>query len=232
VTQVDAVLFDVDGTLIDSRSAIVAAYREATEAVLGRPFVYEGAALEELIQLHSRDGCRAVAGEADAHLVDALISGFSERYRAHEADIDWFPGAVDSLRALHGMGCRLGIVTTKARDRLDSLLGSSPIGTLFDVTISGHDAVRHKPDPLPIVLALEELDLPSSRALYVGDGPNDVRAAHGAGVPAVVVAFGFHPEEARAEQPEHWLEDYAELPRLVQGLRGSGDDRRGVPAAT
>jgi pyrophosphatase PpaX len=229
VTQVEAVLFDVDGTLIDSRSAIVDAYREASESVLGRPFAYEGVALDELIQLHSRDGCRHVAG-ADAHLVDDLMRAFSDSYRAHEPTIAWFPSAIESLVALRDMGCRLGIVTTKARERLDSLLRASHVEELFDITISGNDAERHKPDPLPITIALEALGLAPTHALYVGDGPNDVRAAHGAGVPAVGVAFGFHPEECRAEQPEHWLADYAELPDLVRGLRGPGGSRRDVSA--
>lgn len=218
MARCEAVLFDVDGTLINSRSAILYAYRTAAERVLQAPLIFDGEELEQLIQLPTEEGFLRVAS-GDRAAAARIATEFSAAYRVAEPDIAWFPAAKTAIRALKELGCAVGIVTTKARDRVESHLTTAGLADLVDVTISGDDVARHKPDPLPIVVAIELLGLAPDRVLYVGDGPNDVVAAHAAGASAVGVEFGFHPQECRDSGPEYWLRSYDDLPGLVRRLR-------------
>lgn len=72
-----------------------------------------------------------------------------------------------------------------------------------------------KPAPESVIAAISRLDVSPAATLYVGDGPNDIRAARGAGAIAVAVTFGFHPDEARAENPDHVIDELAELIELA-----------------
>ena len=202
------VLFDLDGTVIDSGSIILASMRHATLTVLGREFEDEvlmaavgGAGLNEQMRL------------LDESRVDELV----RVYRAHNeplhSDLVCCAGMEDVLAALKQEGRTLGIVTAKRRTTVALAFEHVPIEHLFDVVVGSDDTERHKPAPDPILHALERLGATPEQAAYVGDSPFDVRAAKAAGVHAVAVSWGgIHPRERlEAEQPDVVVDTTEEL---------------------
>jgi phosphoglycolate phosphatase len=212
--NVDAVLFDMDGTLLDSWDALVGAYQDATTEVRGAPWPVERPDIDRVIQLSARDAFPLLA-DGDLELAARIQHAFGESYRRRADQIALYDGVADTLRALHESGVRLGIATSKSRVRLDRDLEQTGIAELIETTICGDEVPAAKPDPAPIVAVLERLGLDPSRVLYVGDGANDVMAAQAAGVRAVGAGYGFHPKACRAAGPEYWIEAPAELPALV-----------------
>lgn len=213
-------MFDMDGTLVNSRAAIVSAYHEASTRVLGFPHPTDEHELEEILKLRGNEAFPRIVGDDPDTLV-AFRAAFQEAYAEYGTTADGFPGLIDALERLTDMGVVLGIATSKARARLDLDLDRLGIADYFRFTVSG-DEVRHgKPAPDPIIAVAAGLGISPENGLYVGDGENDVLAAHAAGMRAVGVSFGFHPEACRAENPEHFVDSYDELVALVESLRGT-----------
>jgi HAD superfamily hydrolase (TIGR01549 family) len=218
---VEAVMFDMDGTLLDSWDALLGAYQDATTEVLGKPFPVERADIDHLIQLSARDAFPALAG-GDLALAKRIQAAFGESYRSRSAQIRLYAGVKEMLVALRGQGLKLGIATSKSRVRLDRDLEQTGIGALMDATICGDEVPVAKPDPAPIVAIMGMLAVGAAASLYVGDGANDIQAAHSAGVRAVGAGYGFHPRACRAAGPEHWIEQPRALLEVVAGTRGAG----------
>ena len=83
----------------------------------------------------------------------------------------------DLLAELHADGRRLGIVTAKRRPTVEMAFSRLPLGHLFELVVGGDETARHKPDPAPLLLALDRLGADAAEAAYVGDSPYDIRAA-------------------------------------------------------
>jgi pyrophosphatase PpaX len=192
------VLFDLDGTVIDSGPMIISSMQHAARTVLG-----EDISEDVLKAAVGGPGLVAQMRELDAARVDELV----EAYRAHNEplhdELEAFWEIVEVLPRLREEGRRLGIVTAKRRstvalafDRLPGLEGN------FEVVITAEDTERHKPDPAPVVEALGRLGADPAEAAYVGDSPFDVRAAKAAGAFAVAVTWGGIHDRERLEQEE------------------------------
>jgi len=198
------VLFDLDGTLVDSGAAILGSFHHATETVLSRRFPDE--------QILAQVGGTSLTyqmGLLDADRVDELVRAYREHNDPQYSELACFAGVVDVLEQLRSEGRRLGVVTAKRRPAVERAFAGAGIGDLFDVLVSSEDTERHKPDPEPVLKALELLDARPEEAAYVGDSPFDVGAARAAGVFAVAVGWGgiHRVEEADAvvETPEELL---------------------------
>jgi HAD superfamily hydrolase (TIGR01549 family) len=214
VAPVEAVMFDMDGTLVDSRAAIVRSYRDASTQVLGAPHPTDPHELEEILKLRAAEAFPRVVGD-DPERVAEFAAAFQVAYARHQENIEGFPGLADALQALRGLGVSLGIATSKARARLDIDLRRLGIADLFAFTVSGDEVPRGKPAPDPIIAVATGLGIERENGLYVGDGENDIIAAHAAGMRAAGVAFGFHPEACRAAGPEYFVSSYGELVDVV-----------------
>jgi len=202
-------LFDLDGTLIDSGPMIVASMKHAARAVLGRE-------IPERVLAAAVGGPGLVAQmrALDPERVDDLVAA----YRAHNEplhdELEAFWEVVEVLPALKAQGRRLGIVTAKRRETVQLAFDRLPgLQESFDVIVTADDTARHKPNPDPILAALERLGAEPAQAAYVGDSPFDVRAAKAAGVFAVAVGWGgIHSAEAlRREGPDAFVERAEEL---------------------
>ena len=222
--HVEAVMFDMDGTLVDSRTALVASYHDASTQVLGKPHPTDEAELEEILKLRGVEAFPRVTG-GDPETTARYAEAFQAAYQQHSATAPGFPGLVEGLSQLRALGVRLGIATSKARARLELDLERLDIRDYFDFTVSGDEVENGKPAPDPIIAVAAGLGVAPDAGLYVGDGENDVYAAHAAGMRAVGVAFGFHPDDCREAGPEHWVESYAELVELVESLRAGAAAR-------
>jgi pyrophosphatase PpaX len=186
------VLFDLDGTLIDSGPIIMASMRHASLAVLGHE------PDEERVRAAiGGPGLVAQMRDLDPNRVDELI----EAYRAHNEPLhetlEAFTDVLELLAALRDEGRRLGIVTAKRRKTVGLAVDRFPVlREVMDVVIGAEDTERHKPDPDPVLEALRRLDADPADAAYVGDSPFDIRAGNAAGVFTVAVGWGgIHPDE-------------------------------------
>jgi pyrophosphatase PpaX len=202
------VLFDFDGTVIDSGSIILASMRHATKTVLGREIPDE-----ELGRAVGGSGLVEQMRLLDAARVDELVAC----YRAHDeplhAELAECSGMTDVLTRLKDEGRRLGVVTAKRRETVRLAFSYLPLERFFDVVVGSDDTERHKPDPQPLVHALELLGADPDDAAYVGDSPFDIRAAKAAGVHAVAVTWGgIHPRgRLEVEGPDAVVETTEEL---------------------
>lgn len=191
------VLFDLDGTLIDSGPIILASMEHAVRTVTGRELAYE-----ELAATVGGQGLVAQMQALDPDRVDELV----EAYRVHNDPLhdtlEAFAGMIDVLPRLRAEGRKLGIVTAKRHRTVALALDRFPwLAEQFEVVIAHEDTDRHKPEPEPVLAALDRLDAEPSAAAYVGDSPFDIGAAKAAGVFAVGVGWGgIHSDETLLEQ--------------------------------
>jgi len=212
---IQAVVFDWDGTLMDSKSALIASYHQATIEVLGEPFPTRHEDIEQIVQLRAKESFSIIA-KGDEELYDKVAAAFHEAYKANAETTQPFPGTMEMLRELKAQGVKIGIATSKARMRMDLEGVRTGINDLVDFAITGDDVTNAKPHPEAVASSIQGLGCDPARTLYVGDGPNDVIAGKGAGAITVGVSFGFHPVEMRDEGPDHVIDDPAELVRLAR----------------
>ena len=179
------VLFDLDGTLVDSGPIILASFRHATRTVLAREIPDEvllayvgGSSLDEQMARLGPDR------------VDELVRCYREHNEAIHDELESCPGMEDVLQTLQEQGRRLGIVTAKRHRTVQLAFEHLPLSHYFDTIVAGDDTRVHKPHPDPILLALERLAATPDEAAYVGDSPYDMQAAKAAGVQAVGVTWG------------------------------------------
>jgi pyrophosphatase PpaX len=205
----ETVLFDLDGTVIDSGPIIVASMRHAARTVLGRDV-----AEEVLTAAVGGPGLVAQMRLLDEERVDELVRVYREHNEPLHEVLQACAGILDVLADLKAEGRRLGIVTAKRRVTVALAFDVLPqLEPLFDVVVGADETERHKPHPDPILHALGELGAQPSTAAYVGDSPFDVAAAKAAGVFAVAVTWGgIHGEERLAEEePDAIVHDAEEL---------------------
>ena len=191
------VLFDLDGTVVDSGSIILASMRHATREVLGRDF---GDA--ELMQAVGGPGLEAQMAVFAPERVDELV----QVYRAHNEplheELQACAGMEDVLVRLHAEGRRLGVVTAKRRSTVELAFARVPVAHLFETVVGGDETAKHKPDPEPLLLAAKRMQAEPSETAYVGDSPFDIRAAKAAGMHAVAVTWGRIHDRERLEREE------------------------------
>jgi pyrophosphatase PpaX len=209
----DPVLLDLDGTVIDSVALIRESHRHAVRTVLGADL--PDAVLVANVGRPLIDQMRAFSPDRAEELLETYRTWNHAKTREL---LRPFPEMEALLATLRDSGRQLGIITSKSRPTVDLAFGVLPIEGLFDVVVTTEDTVRHKPDPAPVLLALERLGRTSAGACYVGDAPFDLRAARAAGVAAIGVTWGFFSREAlEAEEPDLIVNTPQQLLQAVLG---------------
>ncbi len=193
------VLFDLDGTVVDSGGIILASMRHATRTVLGREI-----ADEQLMAAVGGPGLEAqMATFGGGEHVEELV----RVYRAHNEplhdELQLCVGMDDVLVRLKDEGRQLGIVSAKRRITVEMAFAATAVGHLFDVVVGGDEAPNQKPAPDTLLVALERLGADAADAVYVGDSPFDMAAAKAAGMYAIGVTWGgIHGRDALAAGDE------------------------------
>jgi len=203
------VLFDLDGTLIDSGPIILASMQHATRTVLGREIAYE-----ELAATVGGQGLVSQMRALDPDRVEELVEVYKEHNDPLHETLEAFDDLLDLLPRLRDEGRRLGVVTAKRQRTVRLALDRFPeLAEQFEVVVGYEDTERHKPEPDPVLFALERLGAAPSEAAYVGDSPFDIQAAKAAGTFAVAVGWGgIHAEERLLEEePDVFVREPAEL---------------------
>lgn len=205
----ELLVFDWDGTLMDSAAAIVASLQAAC-GDLGLP-------------VPSEEGARYIIGlglgDAMAHILPGLDPAqyprIAERYRAHylqrDADITLFPGAAETVAALHGAGFLLAVATGKGRRGLQRALEGTGLKPYFHATRCADEGFA-KPHPAMLQGLIDELGVGNERALMIGDTTHDMEMARAAGVERLAAAYGAHTRDALlAYEPVACVDDIAGL---------------------
>jgi len=202
------VLFDLDGTVVDTGAIILASMRYATREVLGRE--YSDA---ELMQAVGGPGLEAQMAAFAPDRVDELVRVYRMHNEPLHDEIEACVGMEDVLVRLKAEGRRLGVVTAKRRATVELAFARVPVGHLFDAVVGGDETERHKPDPAPLLLGVERMGAEPAETAYVGDSPFDMRAAKAAGMHAVAVTWGrIHDRERlEAEEPDAIVDGAEEL---------------------
>lgn len=214
--EIQGVLFDLDGTLIDTHDLILASFRHATREVLGRVIPDD--------VLMQKVGQPLVVQMWDFADDDATHERLVRTYRehneaAHDREVRAFPQVAETLQQLHEAGYPMGVVTSKRHAlavRALDILGLAPH---LKFVVGSDDCPSHKPDPDPVEMGCDMLGLRPETCLYVGDSPFDMQAGNAAGCMTAAAVWGMFPEgELAAESPDFTIASIGELPDLLTRL--------------
>ncbi len=212
-----AVLFDLDGTLVDSIGLLVTSMEFAFEGRTRRPPVAEwvamiGTPLDAMLS-------NWADGPEDVQALRARYREF--QFANHDAMTTAYPGAVESVRELHASGFPLAVVTSKLEVGARRSLRYVGIEECFTAVVGIDHTERHKPDPQPVLHALTLVGVPASRAVFIGDSTHDMHAGRSAGVTTAAALWGpYDRSQLESTAPDHWLSQMTEVVPLVRRLRG------------
>lgn len=210
-----AVLFDLDGTLIDSIGLLLDCVRHTFED--RKPAPTEAEWIAGIGTPLRKQLAEYVQSDEDA---EALTNRYRAYQRLHHDRLtSAYPGVVETLEELERRGHPMGVVTSKSNEMMD--MGLLHVGLdRFMKTKIGMDSCKiHKPDPTPVRLALEELGYSPHEALFVGDSPHDIQSGNAAGVVSVAALWGpFTKEQLDPSRPQRFLDRITDLPALIDAL--------------
>lgn len=197
---IQGVLFDADGTLIDTHDVILSSMRHTINDILGKDatdvelMAGVGTPLYDQM-LHFAEG--------DAALATCLVQTYREHNDlVHDAGIRSFPETLPALERLRAAGIPLGVVTSKRHAMAARGLRICGIEDFFEVLVGSDDFSEHKPSPGPILHACRLMDLDPLRCVYVGDSPFDIQAGNAAGCKSIAALWGmFSPAALHSENP-------------------------------
>jgi len=185
------ILFDLDGTLIDSIELIVRSFQHATAAHLGAPL-----SREEIIPTIGRSLAGELERIAPGNGAALLATYRTFMFANHDAFVTVYPGVFDLLAAIHARGIPTGIVTSKTRISAAPSFARFLLDREMAVVVVEDDTARHKPHPDPLLHAAALLDVPPTACWYIGDSTHDMAAARAAGMTGIGAAWG--PNDATA----------------------------------
>jgi pyrophosphatase PpaX len=206
-----AVLFDWDGTLVDSAGALVATWHDVTTEVLGRRWPVEPDDVRLALSRRGAETFPLLTDDPD--VVGRMAEAFTPAYEAHAAEgVCPFPGVPELLEGLAARGVALGVVTSKARVRYRADAERGLLAHLFGGVACAEDVIRGKPDPQAVHHVLALLGVPPERAVLVGDTDADVASGRAAGVRTIGVTWGSSDaEHLRVAGAEAVVDSVAEL---------------------
>lgn len=218
----DPVIFDLDGTVVDTVELIRDSFHHTVRTVLGRDmpdeYLLAGVGQPLMTQM------RRLSEEHAQELFDVYRE---YNHRRHDELVRGYDGMHEVLEGLRAAGRRLGIVTSKSRDTTGMAFRAVRVGEFFDAVVTASDTDEHKPSPVPLRICLERLggangasageDAALGGPIYVGDSPVDIEAGRAAGMTTAAVAWGVFGREALlAAAPDFFVETAAALLALCR----------------
>ncbi|MDQ0220016.1 pyrophosphatase PpaX [Peribacillus cavernae] len=209
--KITTLLFDLDGTLINTNDLIIASFTATLNHYY--PDKYTREDILPFIGPPLSDTFYSI----DQERVEEMIARYREHnIQNHDAMVTEYEGVYETIRALCEEGYKLGIVTTKKRDVVLKGLHLSKLDDFFEVIVSLDDVVRAKPDPEPVLKALHLLNSSPSEAMMIGDNHHDVLAGKNAGTQTAGVAWTVKGREYLEEfKPDYILEHMGDLLRIL-----------------
>lgn len=205
------IIFDLDGTLIDS-SADLAISMNATREYLGMPpldpaliYSYVGNGAAVLVR-------RAIGQEASEELAAEALTYFLKFYRVHALEhTKLYPGIENLIQSLSSAGHKLAVLTNKPVRISSDIISALGLQSHFFRVYGGDSFAQKKPDPIGILTLMNDVREPARETLMVGDSGVDVQTARNAGVRSCGVAWGFQPQAFQVDRPDVLIEKPEEL---------------------
>jgi phosphoglycolate phosphatase len=223
-SKLRAVLFDMDGTLVNTLPDIAAAINTALAELRLPPLA------AERIGVFIGKGARALAlrvldeqpsldvGERHA-LIDTLLAGYVKHYEPRiGTHANAYPGVLHALESLRGQGLKLAVVTNAFQHLAERVLARFDLLQYFELVLGGDRIARGKPDAMPLLEACRILGVSPATALMVGDSENDVLAARAAGCPVVVLPHGYNAGQPASSLGCDIVDNFTLLPAWVTGF--------------
>ena len=218
--HVDAVLVDFDGTLFDTAPDLIAALNRVLVEIGHTPVAFAdfrqraGAGAKRLL-LAALDaqGAERPGDAALRPLIERLIACYFE---IETEQIRPFPAVVATIERMRAAGVSLAVCTNRGERSTRRLLAHFELDRHIEAVLAGDTVARIKPDPGHVREALEALGAAPGRAVMVGDSAADVESAQGAGVAAIVVAYGYSPIPPHDLGADEVIDDFAELPASIE----------------
>ncbi|MCE2952544.1 MAG: HAD-IA family hydrolase [Gemmatimonas sp.] len=211
-----ALLFDLDGTLIDSIGLLLECMQYAFAGRDRAPTTAEWVAgIGTPLRTQLSTWC------TDAADVEAMVGRYRDYQDLHlERLTTPFPDVLATLRWAREAGYPTAIVTSKGKGMTRRSLDHVGLGDSFDAVVTFEETTRHKPLPDPVWLALERLGANANAALFVGDSPHDMHAGRAAGVKTAAALWGpFTRDELAVAAPDYWLSGFGELRNLLRDFQ-------------
>jgi pyrophosphatase PpaX len=210
----EAVLFDFDGTIMNTNDIILESWQHTFRTVDGaeRPFEDIAPTLGEPLRLTMS---KFFPGRDPEDMV-AIYRSYQQQ--VYQDRVHLFPGVKSVIQELKERGYRLGLVTSRLRDSTMEGLHKFGIAPYFDAVVTASDTDAHKPDPTPCHMCLDQLGVEPADALYVGDSKFDVLCARNAGVPFVLVGWSICVTDEQKEgiyKPDFHIDHPEDLLQLV-----------------
>jgi pyrophosphatase PpaX len=205
------VIFDLDGTLVDTIDLILTSFRHASQEVLGEVLPDEVFLRDVGVPLATQ-----MRSFSEEHAEELLVAYRAHNAAHHDELIREYEGTGPVLDELRRRGKRLAVVTSKLNSVAQRGLDCFGLGDYFDFVIGADDVTAHKPDPHPLLEAAKRLGVAPEVCAYVGDAPFDMMAARGAGMVSIAAMWGAHdPGRVLEPGPDYAIAHIRELPELL-----------------
>ncbi len=216
---VEALIFDLDGTLVDTAPDLLHATNHAL-ALIERPPVtmaqlrtYVGHGAMNLIEL----GAKATGPAVDRPTLLKLHDAFLEYYGDNIAvDSVMFDGLREVLDTARARGLKLGVCTNKVERLSNKLLIELGVSDIFGAVVGGDTLAVMKPDPAPLRETSARLGVDISKAIMLGDSETDIRTAQNAGIPVIAVTFGYTAQPVATFNPTHVIDHYDQAWAVIE----------------
>jgi pyrophosphatase PpaX len=198
------IIFDMDGTLVNSFRLIVESFNRAGDGFMKKPLTIEeaqsipGGSLEEQL-----------ANYVPRNLVPEAVERYHDHYVEHFDDEDIvYPGIRTLLTTLHDRGVKLAVYTGADKESAYYTLSCSRLSRFFQTIVTGNDVIRPKPDPEGLAITMKAIDAHPAQTVYLGDHPNDVKASRATGIKSAAACWGSkHLHELESLNPEFSFND-------------------------
>lgn len=211
---IKGILFDLDGTVINTNDLILHTFDYTFDKILNLKVP-----TEQLIQTFGRP-LHQVMAEFDAEKADLLLTTYrAYNAQVHDQMITLFPKVAETLGTLQDLGYKLAIVTSKKNDIALRGLDLFHLTPYFDVFIGSEDTILHKPNPDPLLKALDLLGIAPNEALMVGDSPYDLISGQQAGTKTIGVAYSVHGSDVlQSHHPDYMIDQFDDILNILQTI--------------
>ncbi|OQX18771.1 MAG: hypothetical protein BWK75_06285 [Candidatus Altiarchaeales archaeon A3] len=211
------ILFDLDGTLVDSFPSIIIAFKEAFKIL--KPFTksdinFTDDEIKKLIGIPHQETFRNMCDDGEA--VKKATEIFRETRRKFK--VGAIDGSVNLLMFLKTKNFKLGVVTTTGRELTERILNDLNVQNLFESVITGTDVSNLKPHPEPILKSIEILNLSNDSCIMAGDHPNDIIAANAANIRSIAILYARTKDEFMKYNPTYIVSSIGEIKNLVDKI--------------
>ncbi|MFA5527284.1 MAG: pyrophosphatase PpaX [Peptostreptococcales bacterium] len=209
--MINTILFDFDGTLINTNTVIIDSFQHTYRSILGKE-----KDVTEIVKYFGEPLHITLKRDMEGSVEDAVKIYRDYHYARFEDLIEIFEGMDHVIQRLHEEGYKLGLVTSRLMQTTLAGLNKFGLTKYFHTIITADDCERHKPDPEPLLKALEALKSKPEEAIMIGDTPFDIDASHRAGVLSVLVGWSMLKENMELLNPDFILEKAEDIFSIIR----------------